>query len=106
MRGDYEAAHALYEEALAILDDLDDRWWMAWCLEGLAGRLRPKGNPCGRRSCSEQPRSCARRSRHPPRGTPGRLRTQGCRRAQLDEAAFATAWAEGQEMTPEQALVG
>lgn len=27
-------------------------------------------------------------------------------RAQLDEAAFATAWAEGQEMTPEQALVG
>jgi hypothetical protein len=34
--GDHGAAQALYEEALTLLNDVGDKWWMAWCLEGMA----------------------------------------------------------------------
>jgi len=32
--GDPVAAQALYGEALTLLKDVEDKWWISWCLEG------------------------------------------------------------------------
>jgi tetratricopeptide (TPR) repeat protein len=36
-QGDRDAARSLYVEALEDIKDQRDKWWIAWCLEGMAG---------------------------------------------------------------------
>jgi predicted ATPase/DNA-binding CsgD family transcriptional regulator len=105
-QGDVAAARAAYEESVAILGEIDDKWWVAWCLEGLAGIA----------AAQRQPRSAARLfgaaealresipAPRPPAYRSDYERNLRAVRAQLDEAAFAVAWAAGRTMTAEQAL--
>lgn len=105
-RGVHAKARVLYEEGLEILRELDDRWWMAWCLEGLAGVAAALGQP--RRAARvfgateafreeiKGPRPAAHRADYERRVADAR--------SQLDEATFAAAWEEGRTMTPDEAL--
>ena len=128
-QGDYEAAYARYEEAIGLLKDfvsayqhgpaefgpsqvgmaqvgLDDRWWMAWCLEGLGGvaaarkqttrAIRIFGAAKALRDIISAPRPAAHRAAYE--------RILATARAQLDETTFAATWAEGKAMTAEQAM--
>lgn len=105
-QGEWETARALYEEALPILQDLDDEWWIAWCLEGLAGVAASQRQPAraaqlfgaarALREAIDAPRPVAYRTDYE--------RNLAAARAQLDKATFAAAWAEGRKMTPRQAL--
>jgi DNA-binding NarL/FixJ family response regulator len=89
-----------------ILGDLNDKWWMAWCLEGLAGVAAAQGQPArsarifgtaeALREAVNGPRPLAHQADH--------QRRVAAARAGMDEAAFAAAWAEGRAMTPEQAV--
>ncbi|MGH3087503.1 MAG: helix-turn-helix transcriptional regulator [Rubrobacteraceae bacterium] len=105
-QGDLEAARASYEEARLIFDDLDDGWWLAWSLEGLAGVAAARGRPSraarlfgAAETLREEisgPRPAAHRADYERRLADARSR--------LDEETFEAAWAEGKTMTPEQAL--
>jgi non-specific serine/threonine protein kinase len=104
-QADDAAARASFEEGLVLFGELGDRYFIAWCLEGLAA-VTAQG----------QPRAAARLF-----GAAATLRAAigaplppsmygdieprlAVAQGQLDEAGFATAWAEGQAMTPEQAI--
>jgi hypothetical protein len=103
-QGDQDAARTLYEEALEDLKGLHDKWWIAWCLEGMAsvdqnepGRAaRLFGAATALREAIGAPRPPAFRSYHE--------RNLTAVRGWLGKEAFKKAWAEGQEMTPEQAV--
>ncbi len=102
-QGDRDAARALYEEALEDLKDQHDTWWIAWCLEGMAGvdqnepgrAARLFGAAAALREAIGAPRPPAFRSYHE--------RNLTAVRDRLSQEAFEKAWAEGQEMTSEAA---
>lgn len=104
--GDYEVASALYEEALTILRDVDDRWWLAWCLEGVAGAAVAYDFPeraARLFGAAEALRAAIGASR--PTGFRSYFeRDLAAARNSLDEAAFENAWEEGQAMTPARAI--
>jgi hypothetical protein len=102
--GDPVAAQALYEEALTLLKDVEDKWWTAWCLEGMAGvdRRDPEraarlfGASAALREAIGAPRPPAFRSYHE--------RNLTAVRDRLGEDTFERVRAEGREMTLEQAV--
>ncbi len=91
---------------MAIVEDVDDKWWMAWCLEGLAGVAAARKQPVraarlfgtteALREEIEAPRPAAYWADYE--------RRVAVARGQLDEEAFAEAWDQRRAMTPEQAL--
>jgi DNA-binding CsgD family transcriptional regulator len=106
LQGDYAAAHALYEEGLAIAAEVHARGFLAYCLVGLGEVVAAE---------EQVPWAVllwgAAESLYETIGTslPPVERTayehlMAAARAQLGEEAFATAWAQGRTMTPEQAL--
>jgi hypothetical protein len=103
-QGDRDAARSLYEEALDDIKDQQDKWWIAWCLEGMAGvdqnepgrAARLFGAATALREAIGAPRPPAFRSYHEHNLTTVRDR--------LGQAAFEKAWAEGREMTLEEAI--
>jgi DNA-binding CsgD family transcriptional regulator len=107
-QGDFPRAAALHTESLTLSRELGEKLCMAQSLEGLAGVY-------GRQ---KQPKRAARllgaaaemreaiNAPLPPSERTDYDRLVSTTRAQLDEAAFAVAWAEGRTMTPEQALAG
>jgi ATP/maltotriose-dependent transcriptional regulator MalT len=109
-RGDLEAARTQFRKALAILQQQEDRRGVAECLEGLAGLAAAQGRPArgarllgaaaALREAIVAPLAPVERGEHD--------RHVAALRAQLDEATFAHAWAEGQawplERTVEEAL--
>jgi predicted ATPase/DNA-binding CsgD family transcriptional regulator len=105
-RGDGASAQKLYEESLAVAIDLGDRFSVAQTLERLADvavRLqqpvwaaRLLGSAHTLREALGVPR--------PPMDVPDYERSAGAARAQLSAQAFASAWAAGQMMTPQQAV--
>jgi predicted ATPase/DNA-binding CsgD family transcriptional regulator len=105
-QGDYAAARALLEESLQLSLDLDYKWNTALCLEGVATVVAVRGEPeraVWLLSAAQELREAV--------GTPLPSMFQALHeftmasvRTQLGEQAFAAAWAEGRDMTSEQAL--
>ena len=105
-QGDYVQARAPHEESLVLSWELGDKENIAWCLEGLAGVAGAQGRPVQAArlyGAAEFLRDVI--------GIPLPLpyqvhyeRMLAAARAQLDEAAFATAWAEGRSLSLEQAI--
>ncbi len=103
---DYAEAQSLYEESLSIRKTLGDKLGIAECLEGLAGlagvqgqserAARLFGAAEALRKTVGAPLSPADRTEYE--------RKVSFARAGHDEAAFSTAWTQGQEMTLEQAV--
>ena len=104
--GEYERAKSLLVESLTIRVATGVNWGIDECLEGLAGVAGAEGQPLR----SARLFGAADRIRKtmgaplPPAERPTYERHQAIARAQIDEAAFEAAWAEGREMTMEQAI--
>ena len=103
-QGDRDAARSLYQEALKDIKDQQDKWWIAWCLEGMAsvdqdepGRAaRLFGAAAALREAIGAPRPPAFRNYHECNLTAVRDR--------LGQEAFEKAYTEGQKLTPEGAV--
>jgi tetratricopeptide (TPR) repeat protein len=115
-QGNLKGAVTLLAESLALRREIGDIGGSAWCLEKLAEIALTKGQ---RASASRRAEDFQRAARlfgaaaalRKPLGSvidlvdqPEYERQLALLRAQLDEAAFATAWTEGQAMTLEQAI--
>jgi predicted ATPase/DNA-binding CsgD family transcriptional regulator len=104
--GDYAAARAYYEESLAIRREVGNNLSISSYLEGLADVVAARGDPAWAArlwGIAEALRE-AMRIPIPPVYCADYDRSVAAARAQLGETAFASAWAEGRTMTPEQAL--
>jgi DNA-binding NarL/FixJ family response regulator len=105
--GDFPAARALLEESFKLSLELDNKWTIVWCLEGLAAVAAAQGEPVRAvwfMSAAQALREAI--------GTPLPSFSQAMHeftitsvRMQLGEHAFDAAWAEGRTMAPEQILV-
>jgi predicted ATPase/class 3 adenylate cyclase/DNA-binding CsgD family transcriptional regulator len=104
--GDYTAAHVLYEESLAIARKVGNKWLIASCLEGLAAVVVAQGEPlwAARLWGAAEALRDVIGAPLPPAYRADYERGVAAARAQLGEKAFATDWAEGRTMTPDQAL--
>ncbi|HEX9133732.1 MAG TPA: LuxR C-terminal-related transcriptional regulator, partial [Ktedonobacteraceae bacterium] len=108
-QGDEAAARSLYQESLALFRQLDDKRGVASSLQRWAGMAARRGEAmtaarlwgvAGALSEAIGPRSpLLLHIAHPDDDQLVRVV-----RAQLGEQAFTSAWAEGQLMSPEQAL--
>ncbi|MDP9372367.1 MAG: tetratricopeptide repeat protein [Chloroflexota bacterium] len=104
--GDHRRARALYAEALALCRELGDREVIAYCLEGLADVARVRGEA----DQAARLWGAAERLRETigaPLSPVGRADYEHdvtAARAQLGQAAFAAAWAEGRAMPLEQVI--
>jgi tetratricopeptide (TPR) repeat protein len=104
--GDNEQAMVFHRKALTLRGEVGDKKGIITCLEGLAGIA------CGCRQSARAVRlfgaaEALRRVIHvplPPSEHLANERDVSTLEAQLEEKAFADAWAEGQAMTPEQAI--
>lgn len=105
-QGNPGAARNLYERALAILKDLEDEWWIAWCLEGVAGvaAIQQQSTRAARLFGAAQAFRDEIGAPRPPAYRSYYERNVAVTRNLLDEAAFAAAWEEGQAMTSGQAI--
>ena len=105
--GDYAAAHVYYHQCLTSGQALGDRYFIIWCLEGVARVATAYGQPL--RAVQLLAAGTALRDTlgisQPPfrRATYAHLLTT--LRAQLDDATFVTAWAAGQVMGIDQAVL-
>jgi tetratricopeptide (TPR) repeat protein len=101
-QGERGRAAAVHREALALAVELGDRWHSIECVAGLAGAAEPAravrllGAAAALRDVDQSQPVLARRREIE--------RNLAAARAQLDEATFATAWAEGQAMPLEEAI--
>jgi predicted ATPase/DNA-binding CsgD family transcriptional regulator len=105
--GDYPAARGRLEESLKLSLELDNKWNVAWCLEGLAAVAAAQGESVWTvwfMSAAQALRESI--------GTPLPSLYQATyelifasTRMQLGEQAFDAAWAEGRTMTPEHLLL-
>jgi ATP/maltotriose-dependent transcriptional regulator MalT len=105
-QGDYAAARELLEESLKINRELDSKWDLAVCLEGLAAVTAAQGESV-RAVWFISAAQALRESIGTP--LPSFLQalhefTITTMRTQLGEQAFDAAWEEGRAMTPEQVL--
>ena len=99
--GDAEAARELYDEALMLFRDVEDKWWLSWCLEGVAGVAVSTANP-SRATRLFGAASSLRDAIGAPRPPAFRAyceRDLATARRQLDETTFAQTWAEGRAMS-------
>jgi len=105
--GDYATARAFHKESLALCRELDNKQGIAECLAGLAGVAHADGQ--SRRAAwllGAVTASLERIGAHLDREDRTEFdRNMAAARAQLDEATFNTAWAEGRALTLEQAIV-
>ena len=112
-RGDYESARAICKECLAIAKELGDRELLASGLERLAeviaaqesGGTSTQGALWAAKlwGAAESLRQ-AISAPIPPLERASHERAVSAMRTQLGEETFASAWAEGRSMTPDQAL--
>ena len=105
-RGDDMNAYTLYEESLTIAREMKKKELIAYCLEGIARVSTSQGKFVW----ATQLWGLAETLRAavgvpiPPIDRADYERSVANVCAQLGEKVFATAWAQGQSMTPEQAL--
>ena len=105
-QGDYAAAHAFYEESLAIVREAGDNLGICFYLEGLADVVAVQGDPAWAArfwGLAEALREVMG-TPLPPVDRTAYERAVAAVHNQLGEKAFAAVWAEGRNMTPEQAL--
>ena len=100
------AANGLFEESLALLREVNDSWPIATNLQGIGVTLAAQGRPAeAARLWGAAEALCTQlRVSLPPAERAFVARARAVVRAELGEEAFTMAWAEGQAMTPEQAL--
>jgi hypothetical protein len=106
-QGDYAAARSLHEEGLAIFRELGDKGGIAQSLESLAGLAAVWGRGLERAARLWGAAAALREAIGaplPPSEREKYEREVGAARAALGEEAFASAWAEGEAMTLEQAI--
>ncbi len=104
-RGDLAASSSWYQQSLTLTLELGDKYITPYNLEGLAGVLAAQGELT--RAAQLWGAAEALREATAPMGTlyrGGYEQAVATAQAQLDERAFAAAWAQGRTMTPEQAL--
>lgn len=104
-QGNYTAARDYYEEGLALQKSMDTIW-AASSMEGLANAVAAQGELVwAARLYGAAAALRERKDIHfPPIERATYEDSVATIRKQLGEQAFATAWAEGHRMTPEQAL--
>jgi hypothetical protein len=105
-RGDFARALDLLRESLALRQELGDRRTLPDNLEELADAFGAQQHP-ERAARLLGAAEALREVIHMPVRSSDQSdyqRIVGIARAQLDEATFAAAWAEGRAMTPEQAI--
>ena len=105
-QGDGRQAGAALIESLVLLRDIHDRLFMLYCLSGLGGVASAQGEPVRAARLFG-----AVTTLRDVLGVPTLLGEHALQeglvaaaRSQVDEATFATGWAEGQAMTLEQAI--
>jgi predicted ATPase/DNA-binding CsgD family transcriptional regulator len=105
-RGDYPVAHSKYERCLLALSEVGAQWYMAPCLQGLGMVAAAQGHL----EWAAQLWGAADALQETTFDLVAAIVRQGYERAiarvraQLGEPAFASAWAKGRTMTPEQVL--
>ncbi len=108
-RGDYESAVGVFAEALRLSVDVGDRSNAAYCLEGVAEVAAEQGQPS--RAVRLWGAAATLLATFDPElypHTPDRARRDAAvasARARLGEGPFAEAWAAGERLTLEQAVV-
>jgi len=104
--GNTETAGELFEESLALLREVNESWRIATDLQGIGVTVAAQGRPAAAAQLWGAAEAlCAQlRALLPPGERALVARAITSLRAELGEEAFTTAWAEGQAMTPEQAL--
>jgi len=105
-QGDDARAQSLYEEGIAVARQEGNRQMVAVGLEGLARVVAVQGALSWAARLWGVAEALRETSGAPiaPRERPAYESSVAASRAQLGEQPFATAWAEGRLMTPEQAL--
>jgi predicted ATPase/DNA-binding CsgD family transcriptional regulator len=106
-QGNHAVARALYQESLTMAaEGLSGNGMIASCLKGLASVVAAQGELAwaGRLWGAAEALREVMGTPIPPVYRAEYERAIAAARAQLGEPAFATAWAEGRAMTPEQAL--
>lgn len=103
---DYESAHRFSRENLLLRRELGDRWGIAYSLEVLARLAVAEGEP-RRAVCLWGTAEVVRQAINAPLLGDWRAHCErhiATARAQLDEAAFAAAWAEGRMVRVDDAV--
>jgi tetratricopeptide (TPR) repeat protein len=106
VQGDHARAYRFYAECLALRRELGDRAGIATCLEGIA----TVAEASGRSQQAARLLGAAQALRDAIGASLSPIDMSSCQqitttvRASLGEAAFASAWVEGQTMSPEQAV--
>jgi predicted ATPase/DNA-binding CsgD family transcriptional regulator len=105
-QGDYAAAQAHYEESLALAREMGFKLVLPAGLEGLASVVAAQGELtwAARLWGAAQALRDTMGTPLPPAYRAEYERSVAFARTQLGEKAFATAWAEGRDMTPDQAF--
>jgi hypothetical protein len=108
-QGDGQQAAALFEESLVLYQDLKRKHGVTECLIGLAGVAAVSGQPTTARRAARLFGAAERLLEATGGGLAAADQAEHDRyvalaRDQLDEAAFAAAWAEGRAMAMEQAI--
>jgi DNA-binding CsgD family transcriptional regulator len=105
-QGDRAGARELYEESLALAIEVGRKELVASSLEGLAGIIADQGEPAWAAQlwgAAESLRTAIGVSVAPVE-LADYERAMAAAREQLGEKTFEARWAEGREMTPEQAI--
>lgn len=107
IQGEHERSAALFRESLEVLVEAEDKPLIAECLEGLAVAAAKRGHV--RRAVRLWSTAEALRSRHSALVSQGFLaahleNSRTSARAEVDQAQWDAAWAEGWAMTIEQAI--
>ncbi len=104
--GNMATAGELFQESVALLREVNDSWPIVTNLQGIGVTVAAQGRLVeAARLWSAAEALCATLGLPLPPGERAFVsRALPAVRAQLGEEAFTTAWAEGQAMTPEQAL--
>ncbi len=112
-QGDHATARTLYEQSLELCQEISYQVWVAPCLEGVAGVVaaqESEGASLAGNLWAVRLWGAAQTLREtigapmPPIDRADYERAVAAARVRLGQEAFAAAWAEGQTMTPEQAL--
>ena len=104
-RNEYERAAALLREGLQVQWAMGDAQYLGWCLEGLAAVAWAHGLPVrAARLCGAADALRRELPGESPADRAAHQRTVMAARAALGDEDFATAWAAGRALLPEQLI--
>jgi predicted ATPase/DNA-binding CsgD family transcriptional regulator len=105
-RGDPATAYRLFQESLAVWGEIDDAISIAICLEAIAGTICSLGGPFRAAHLLGAAEALRERLDYPiPRGAlPTYRQTITGIQSSLSMIQFSTAWLEGRELSPAEAI--